>query len=69
MILISTRLVRNPSSNSLPRDQILPPVLMMTKSSQNQYRPQDLLRVLYKGALTRPVLQRRMIRQEGLPLN
>ena len=75
MILISTRLVRNPSSNSPPRHRTPPPVLMMMKSSQSPYQPRDLLWVLYKGALTKLVLQRwmtthlSMISQESLPLN
>ena len=75
MILISTRLVRNPSSNSPPPHQTPPPVLMMMKSSQSPYQPQDHLWVFYKGALIKLVLHRwmtahlSMISQETLPLN
>jgi len=75
VILISTRLVRNPSSNSPPRHQTPPPVLMMMKSSQSPYQLQDLLWILYKGALINLVLHRWMtahlsvISQESLPLN
>ena len=75
MILISTRLVRNPSSNSPPPHQTPPPVLMVMRSRQSPHQPQDLLQILYKGALTRLVLQRRMtthlsmISQEIFQLN